>query len=327
MTFETITIKTLAKGSNLSRKAIVRAIEKLGVDVFCMRMKAYGHRGYVGQIKLNDAEKVIAEAVNFKEEPKQPRVSKQEQLKQNGFEIIAETKTNYRLSKDGITFSVGKYCSLEKILKKFEAKSEVKKEEKPVEEKPTEVKEDVKEEKPEEGFDEFFEDVEEEPEVKPEVKENAVRYEKYIPEITRAIEKEFPNTEVKSVMVFDKDDDTHYWVKWEGVEHNSNLGDIDVGFPLMEVITKSEKEEEMKEEKQVEVKKEEAVPMTIDNVYGEDKDPVTGIEGVEVEDDFGEKLQNSGCDSSFDINTLYSLYAKKDAETAKEKGRACEIKE
>ena len=236
MVVETITLRTVAKESNLSVKAISKAVKELGIDVFSMRMKAYGHRGYVNQIKLEDAEKVIAKAVNYKEEPKVPRVSKQEQLKQNGFEIIAGTKTNYRLSKDGITFSVGKYCSLERILKKFEAKSEVKKEEKPVEEKPTEVKEDVKEEKPEGGFDEFFEDVEEEPEVKPEVKENAVRYEKYIPEITKAIEKEFPDTEVKSVMVFDKIDDTHYWVKWEGVEHNSNLGDIDVGFPLMEVI-------------------------------------------------------------------------------------------
>lgn len=125
---ETITIRTVAKGSNLSRKAIVKAIEELGVDVFCMRMKAYGYRGYVRQIKLEDAKKVIAKAVEYKEEPKQPRVPKLEQLKANGFEILSETKTQYRLSKDGVIRSVGKSKSIAKILEKFETKQEVKKE-------------------------------------------------------------------------------------------------------------------------------------------------------------------------------------------------------
>lgn len=202
---ETITIRTVAKGSNLSRKAILKAIEELGVEVFCMRMKAYGiYKGYVSQIKLEDAERVIAKAVEYKEEPKQPRVPKVEQLKANGFEILSETKTQYRLSKDGVIRSVGKSKSIAKILEKFETKQEEKKEE----------------------------------------------------------------------------------------------------------VTPVETKEE---------KKEEATPMSFEDVYGGEIDPITGIEGVEVEDEFGEKLEEAEEDTSLDLNKLCEMYAKKDAAAKKAK--------
>lgn len=196
---ETITIRTVAKGSNLSRKAILKAIEELGVEAYYMRMKAYGARGHVGQIKLEDAEKVIAKATEYKEEPKQPKVSKLDQLKANGFEILSETKTQYRLSKDGVTRSVGKSKSIEKILKRFETKQE-------------EVKEEVKKEPA-----------------------SVKQYEEFVPQIKKAIEKEFPNTEVKNVIVMDKVDDTHYWVKWDGISYSESLGDMLTEMPLMEV--------------------------------------------------------------------------------------------
>lgn len=326
MTFETITIRTVAKRSNLSRKAIVKAIEELGFDVYGMRMKAYGARGHVNQIKLSDVEKVIAKAVEYKEEPKQPRVPKLEQLKANGFEVLSETKTMYKVSKDGVTRSVGKHWSIEKILKKFEGKKEEKDE---FEVEPTPVYEEKVN-----GFskDEIAVMKEEiEPQiVEEEVKEKFKREDlkpETIAEIKKAIEKEFPDTEVKELVVVDRgDDENHYWVRWDGVEHNANLGDIKVGFPLMEVTIKPEeikKEEEMKVEEVKEVKPE-AVPMSWGSIYGGDVDPVTGIEGVEVEDEFGEKLEDSG---SFDINKLYAMYSEKDARMAKEKGRACEIKD
>lgn len=270
--FETITIRTVAKGSNLSRKAIVKAIEELGVEAYYMRMKAYGARGHVGQIKLEDAEKVIAKATEYKEEPKQPKVSKLELLKANGFEILSETKTQYRLSKDGVTRSVGKSKSIAKILEKFETKPEVKKEEVKEEVEPEIIEidpvtgiegvevEDEFGEKLEEGEDTSLDinklyelyakkdeaakrevkDVDEEiePQIVEEVKKEPAsvkQYSEFVPQIKKAIEKEFPGTEVKNVIVMDKVDDNHFWVKWDGISHSESLGDMLTEMPLMEV--------------------------------------------------------------------------------------------
>lgn len=266
--FETITIRTVAKGSNLSRKAIVKAIEELGVEAYYMRMKAYGARGHVGQIKLEDAEKVIAKATEYKEEPKQPKVSKLELLKANGFEILSETKTQYRLSKDGVTRSVGKSKSIAKILEKFETKPEEVKEE--VEPEIIEIDpvtgiegvevEDEFGEKLEEGEDTSLDinklyelyakkdeaakrevkDVDEEiePQIVEEVKKEPAsvkQYSEFVPQIKKALEKEHPGTEVKNVIVMDKVDDNHFWVNWNGIDHNSTLGNMETFSPLEEV--------------------------------------------------------------------------------------------
>lgn len=290
---ETITIRTVAKGSNLSRKAILKAIEELGVEVFCMRMKAYGiYKGYVNQIKLSDAEKVIAKAVNYKEEPKQPRVPKVEQLKANGFEILSETKTQYRLSKDGVIRSVGKSKSIAKILEKFETKQEEKKEEKKEEVKPVEEKKEeatpisfedvyggeidpitgIEGVEVEDEFGEKLEEAEEDTsldlnklcemyakkdaaaakkearpdvdeEIEPQIIEEAKKepatvkqYSEFVPAIKKAIEKERPGTEVKNVIVMDKVDDTHFWVNWNGIDHNSDIGNMETFMPLEEVV-------------------------------------------------------------------------------------------
>lgn len=278
---ETITIRTVAKGSNLSRKAILKAIEELGVEAYYMRMKAYGGRGHVGQIKLEDVEKVIAKAVEYKEEPKQPKVPKLEQLKANGFEILSETKTQYRLSKDGVIRSVGKSKSIAKILEKFETKQEVKKEVKEEKEEATPMSfEDVYggEIDPVTGIegveveDEFGERLEEgeedtsldlnklcemyakkdaaakkevdeeiEPQIVEEVKKEPAtvkQYSEFVPEIKKALEKEHPGTEVKNVIVMDKVDDTHFWVNWNGIDHNSTLGNMETFTPLEEVVIK-----------------------------------------------------------------------------------------
>ena len=218
---ETITIRTVAKKANLSYKAVAKAIEELGVDVFSMRMKAYGHRGYVNQIKFDDVEKVITKAVEYKEVQ---RVSKSEQLKANGFEILSETKTQYRLSKDGIIRSVGKSNSINKILSKFEA---VGKKEEPVSKAEAESMD----------FDKFYGDVEEEP-ITYTPKEDEIRA------IKSEVEKEFPNTEIKDLKVLEKMSPTQYIVQWNGIEHNSSLGDISVGFPAIDISIQPRKEEE-----------------------------------------------------------------------------------
>lgn len=220
---ETITIRTVARKANLSYKAVAKAVEELGVEVFSMRMKAYGHRGYVNQIKLNDAEKVITKAVEYKEVPR-TRVSKLEQLKANGFEILSETKTQYRLSRNGITRSVGKSKSLEKILNLFQNKVE-------------EPKEVVVNEEESMDFEKFYGNVEEEP----------ITYkptEDEIKAIKSEVEKEFPNTEIKNLKVLEKKGSTHYLVQWDGTEHNSSLGDIPVGFPAIDITIQPEEKEE-----------------------------------------------------------------------------------
>lgn len=232
---ETITFRTLAKKANLSYKAVAKAVQELGVEVFSMRMKAYGHKGYVNQIKLNDAEKVITKAVEYKEVPK-TRVSKLDQLKSNGFEILYETKTQYRLSRNGIVRSVGKSKSLEKILNLFQNKVvEPKEVEAPAE--VVEPKEVVVNEEESMDFEKFYGNVEEEP-IAYKPKEDEIQA------IKSEVEKEFPNTEIKNLKVLEKKDSTHYIVQWEGIEHNSSLGDISVGFPAIDITIQPEEKEE-----------------------------------------------------------------------------------